>query len=511
MKRGSITVFASLAFMLIASFLFALLEAGRMQQLSCYADMRSELALESVCGEYQSGLWEDYHLLCLDGAYGGKEFDIDYVTGVLGARICTNLEQEGAGARIMGLEFTGAEPVSYQLLTDGEGAVFLHCVSEYMKENLPMEIAQTIYDKYSQTQTVEESQQTEGSVEQAQNAIDEARQQLADDEAGQQQVGGGAMPQEELGSIEGGDAGVSESVVTEAEPVEENPLEVVLSLKQNLLLGMVTEDVGALSTKQIQATETMENRSLEVGTDQEIPQVNWYDKVFALEYVDSYFGDYLNPASEHALAYELEYLLGGKDSDKDNLESVIGRLLLVREAANVTHILMDAGKRSSASAMATALAGFTGNPAIIQVVEIGIVAAWAYVESILDIRALLSGDKIALIKSKMQWVTQLGSLGTALSGGGAKDCEDGLSYLDYLKAFLFATNSQKLAYRMMDVMEQNIRLVAAYQNCRMDHMICRMEYDVSYQADSLFWQFSILSNQVFSGMQFQNNKSFSYY
>ena len=47
--------------------------------------------------------------------------------------------------------------------------------------------------------------------------------------------------------------------------------------------------------------------------------------------------------------------------------------------------LMDAGKLSSATAMATSLAGFTGNPAIIKVVEIGIVAAWAYVESILDI------------------------------------------------------------------------------------------------------------------------------
>lgn len=494
MRRGSITVFAALAFMLIASFLFALLEAGRMQHLSCYADMRSELALESVCGEYQSGLWEDYHLLCLDGAYGGEQFNIDYVTGVLGARICTNLEQEGAGAKMMGLEFVGAEPVSYQLLTDGEGAVFLHCVSEYMKENLPQEIAQTIYDRYVQTQTVEESQQTAGSVEQAQNAIVEAKQQQAEAE-----------------SVAGEDAGISGNVAAEPEPVSENPLEVVLALKQNLLLGMVTSDVGSLSTKQIQVADTLEKRSLEVGTEQQIPQISWYDKVLTLEYVDSYFGDYLSPASEHALAYELEYVLCGKDSDKDNLESVVGRLLLVREAANVTHILMDAGKLSSAAAMATSLAGFTGNPAIIKVVEIGIVAAWAYVESILDIRALLSGDKIALIKSNVQWMTQLGNLSAALSGGGAKDCEGGLSYQDYLKAFLFAMGSRKLAYRMMDVMEQNIRLVPIYRNCRMDHMICQMDYDMTYGADSLFWQFSILSNQVLSGMQFQNSKSFSYY
>lgn len=494
MKRGSITIFAALAFMLIASFLFALLEAGRMHHLSCYADMRSELAIESVCGEYQAGLWEDYQLLCLDGAYGGEKFNIDYVTGVLGARIRTNLEQEGAGANIMGLEFERAEPVSYQLLTDGEGAVFLHCISEYMKENLPQEIAQTIYDKYLQTQTVEESQQIEGSVEQAQNAIVEAKQQQA-----------------ELESAAGESTGSSGNAVEEPEPVAENPLEVVIGLKQNLLLGMVTSDVGSLSTKQIQVTGILENRSLEVGTAQQVPQIGWYDKVLALEYMDSYFCDYLSPASEHALAYEKEYVLCGRDSDKDNLEGAVGRLLLVREAANVTHILMDTGKRSSASAMATSLAGFTGNPAIIKVVEIGIVAAWAYVESILDIRALLSGDKIALIKSNAQWMTQLGSLSAAFSGGGAKNCENGLSYEDYLKAFLFTMGSSKLAYRMMDVMEQNIRLVTIYRNCRMDHMICQMEYDMTYRTDPLFWQFSILSDQVFSGMQFQNNKSFSYY
>lgn len=499
MKRGSITIFAALSFMLIASFLFALLEAGRAYLLDSYADMCSELALESVCAEYQPGIWEEYQLLCLDGAYGGTEFDMDYVTAVLGARVRRNLKHKGAGARIMEMELDMAEPVSYQLLTDADGAVFLNCISEYMKENLPTEIAQTIYERYKKSQEIENSQQTQGSVEGAQNAIAEAKQQQADAQNAAQ------------GTSQNLGTNVAQGNATEPETVTENPLEVVLALKQNLLLGLVISDVGAISTKQLASVERIEQRSLRKGCVQQVQATDWYDKVLALEYLDSHFSDYLNPATAHALAYEMEYILCGKDTDKGNLEGTVGRLLLVREAANVTHILGDVSKRSAASGMAISLAGFTGNPAIIKVVEIGIVAAWAYVESLLDIRALLAGERIALIKTQAQWMTQLGSLSQALSGGAARNCENGLSYQEYVKGFLFTQNTRKLAYRMMDVMEQNIRLVAAYRNCRMDHMICQIDYNFLYSSEPVFWRLLVLKNQQLLGLQYQNRKNFSYY
>ena len=60
--------------------------------------------------------------------------------------------------------------------------------------------------------------------------------------------------------------------------------------------------------------------------------------------------------------------------------------------------------------IAAALAGFTGNPAIIKTVQIAVVGAWAYIESIQDIRALLMEGKIALVKSKEQWTTDLAHL-----------------------------------------------------------------------------------------------------
>lgn len=493
-KRGSLTVFAALAFMLVASFLTALLEAGRMYELEAYADISSELAIESVCAEYQPALWENFHLLGLDGAYGAENFSMDYVTAVLSQRISTNLDQSGEGSAVMALSLDGAQPVEYQLLTDGDGSVFLDCVADYMKENLPMEAAKILYDRYTKSEEVENDNQTTDSVEDAKTAIEEAKKQR------EEELAAGNVSEEEA------------ALPAEPVEVEENPLDVVLSLKQNALLAMVTGDLNSVSVKQVALTDTVSARTREQGTAAVTADTDWYDKILALEYMDQYFSDYGDPAEEHALSYEMEYVLCGKESDKDNLEGAVNRLLLIREAANVTHILGDNGKMATTLAMAEALAGFTGNPIIIKIVQIGIVAAWAYVESILDIRALLAGKRIALFKSSEEWTTSLGNLVQAFSDGGqAKDCASGLFYQDYIKGLLFTMGSEKLAYRMMDVMEQNIRLTPAYANCRMDHILCEIRYQISYTAEPLFSKISTLGSSGIGGLAYQHEKEFSYY
>ena len=133
-------------------------------------------------------------------------------------------------------------------------------------------------------------------------------------------------------------------------------------------------------------------------------------------------------------------------------------------------------KRNEAKTLAELLAGFSGNPAIIFVVQCGIIAAWAYVESILDLRALLRGDKIALIKSDRQWTTNTKHLlESSKDDAKAINCENGLTYKQYIKQFVITMGNQKLAYRMMDVMEQNVRAVSGNEAVRMDDMVCRIK------------------------------------
>lgn len=502
-QNGSITVFAALAMMLIASFLFALLEAGRVHILEAYADMKSDLGIDSVAAEYQPGLWENYHLLCLDGAYGGDEFSIERVNQVLERRICQNLQTEGVTDNILGMRITRAEAERYQLLTDGDGQVFLHRIADYMKGNLLLEAADILYEKYKTAETLDNGQEMEDSIENAQNAILEAKE-YPEDNGSSEDVAGG--PTEEENAI------TTDEAAGSADEVKENPLEIVLELKENAILGMVVEDVTALSSRKLDAGSRLEQRVCQGGNAGESEKIAWYEKVLALEYLDHYYADYTGaPSEEHAVSYEMEYVLCGKTTDKANLEAVVDRLLLIREAANVIHIVEDADKRNEAKAIANALAGFTGNAVVIQLVQIGIIAAWGFIESIQDVRALLRGDKIALLKSKNQWTTDITNLVQSFqSTSKAKNCDNGLSYADYLKLLLWLLPEKELAYRMMDVMEHNIRCIPAYQNCRMDHMICRMEYATGFEADAFFSKLAVIGSGKPGSLKFSCRKSFSY-
>lgn len=498
--KGSITVFAALALMLVASFLFALLEAGRMRGLSVRAELVSQLSLESVCAEYQTGLWEKYHLLCLDGAYGEDAFSMEYVSSTLNSRAKRNLSGENSLFRMV---LEDAEPIEYQLLTDGDGSVFLKRVSEYMKENLTTEAAGLIYEKYLQGSRMEQENAVGDCVEAAQKAIDDAKKQMEQE---------GTQESTQEGAQEGTQESTLENAQAKGEANVENPLEIVLKIKQNAVLSLVLGDISELSAKEVDLSDGLLKRECLKGTAAEEEEAAWYEKVLALEYLDGYFLDYTEPSEEHALEYEMEYVLCGKESDAANLESVVKRLLLVREAANAAHILANTDKKEEALMVASALAGFTGNPAIIDVVQIGVIAAWAYMESLLDVRALLSGDKIALIKSDAQWTVQTGNLMESFERNTkAKNCENGLSYQSYLKQFLFFVEKDKLAYRMMDIMEQNLRLVPGYQNCRMDYMICKMSCKLQYSAKPLFADLTVLGRLNTQYLKFCETTQFSYY
>ena len=57
------------------------------------------------------------------------------------------------------------------------------------------------------------------------------------------------------------------------------------------------------------------------------------------------------------LDYEIEYLLFGNASDRENLSDAVHRLLAVRSGLNLIHILSDSGKREQARALAAVITG----------------------------------------------------------------------------------------------------------------------------------------------------------
>ena len=81
--RGSITVFASLSLLLVASFLLVLLEAARVKGLDAYSLMQRVNAMESVFSEYDRQLFEQYGVFLLDAGYGEQTLQFSQINGRL--------------------------------------------------------------------------------------------------------------------------------------------------------------------------------------------------------------------------------------------------------------------------------------------------------------------------------------------------------------------------------------------------------------------------------------------
>ena len=496
MKKGSITIFASLSMMLVASFLFAMLESARYYGLQTYIKQKSPLITESVFAEYHAKLWEDYHLLFLDGAYGGTEFSTSKVAGRASQIAKNNLTAPYSNGLwreqdLFQLNLDEVSVESYALATDCGGDFFLAQVTDYMKQNIPVESAKAIYDRIEKGRDKEEEGESANlTIEKANNLLN--------------------------GEEEETEKGIKTEKGTKAEKEAktgseaQNPMEYVLQIKENAILGTVVEDTSKLSECSIPKNQSLLERDCEKGNKAYENQSDWYEKILLELYLKTYFSSYTNPMEGHALAYELEYIVGGKQSDRENLEQIVGRLMLVREAANVASLLGDTKKVAEAETLALAVAGFTGNPAVVKTVQIGIVGAWAYIESILDIRTLLQGGKISLIKSKSEWTSELLNMVSLITENAkAKECKNGCTYTDYLLQFLFFMKEREQAFRAMDLMEHNLQLEQMYQNSRMDHMIVAADFQYRYAAQPLFWKLITIGGGNFS-YQCQKTESFSY-
>lgn len=73
--------------------------------------------------------------------------------------------------------------------------------------------------------------------------------------------------------------------------------------------------------------------------------------------------------------YELEYIIHGKEKDRDNLSGAAARLVAFREGLNLVHILSDAGKRQEARSLALTIVGGTG---ILPLVSVVAFLSWQY-------------------------------------------------------------------------------------------------------------------------------------
>lgn len=478
-EKGSITVFSLLSLLLITAALFALLEGTRLQEMRRFAKLQTEASLESAFANYNRCLWENYRLL------GNERSQME---PILEKSASGRL---GGGANLLKMQPEEISLNAYTLLTDGNGRVFVKSISAYMQENFIYESAKELYNQYEAIKNIM------GSNEMNLEKIEEAL--------------------EEIQNMDTSKGNISQRSIDEktADRVDTNPeemvdvesvLETAKAWKEKGILELVLEDTSQISKQQQDFRDGLLLRELETGNYEKTQEINWKDRIFLQQYLVRYMSNFRKVEDNRALSYELEYLIAQKNSDVENLKVVAAKLLAIREAANFLFLISNPEKMAKAEEVALLFVGASANPVLIQVVKIALLTAWALAESILDVRAILAGKKIALLKSEEAWTVELEQIGALAEGFAmAKDNPQGLSYEQYLGILVFFEKEETLGMRAMNLQEATIRKNYQEDSFRMDGLVTQAEVSISYSYQAVFpflrvidaqerWEYKVLAN-----------------
>ncbi|MDE7478349.1 MAG: hypothetical protein K2M91_10440, partial [Lachnospiraceae bacterium] len=109
-----------------------------------------------------------------------------------------------------------------------------------------------------------------------------------------------------------------------------------------------------------------------------------------------------------------------------------------------------------------------------------ILGVWALAETVSDMKQLLDGGKVPLMKSKSDWNTSLAGIFTGNLSGGSKK-STGLSYQDYLRVFLGLMDKDTKAERSLDIVEMDIRQTAGNQQFRIDRCMDYLKVNFGFE------------------------------
>lgn len=441
MQKGEITAFLSLVFLLILSFLGAMIESASIQVLKNQKRADTSLALESVFAEYQRELLEEYDVFALDGSYGDGKWDEKKIT--------KRLEYYGAQKDVNWIQHS-------ELLTDHQGAPFYRQAVQYMKSKVGMS------DGKEEHAYWEEQQESGIKFEKEEEEVEENL----------------------------------ESMLEEAEenlPSENNPMESITAIQKTGLLNIIVENPEQLSEKSMKKEELASMRKLKKGKGTFVQGENQNEmtgKLLFERYLQEHFGDVTQEKEGRALDYELEYLIGGEESDQKNLEEVVKKILTIRFGVNYAYLLTDEAKKAEAEILALSLCTLLTVPGIAEVVKHAILLAWAYGEGIVDLRTLVAGGKVPVVKTKENWNLQLSSLLKIKEQGilqGSQDEQEGIGYREYLKGLLILQKREILSMRALDLIEKNLNLRADQCIMRLEvESTCMLRREIRYEFSTYF-------------------------
>ena len=141
--------------------------------------------------------------------------------------------------------------------------------------------------------------------------------------------------------------------------------------------------------------------------------------------------------------------------------------------------------------MAMVIGSAVGLPFLESVISLALQAAWSFGESVLDIRCLLGGGKIPLVKDAGSWQLSLENLSKILEllNQEPDTGDEGMTYQQYLRLLLFMKSGQTRLDRTMDMAEQQIR-AGGQENFSLDRCVYSLEVEMKIRCENR--EFTIL-------------------
>lgn len=418
------TVFLSMVLAVLLFFLEVCLESARLSMLRSQVQEAMELAEYSVLSEFHRELLECYDLFYLDLGYGTGQEDREYLEQRVRQFLRENLGQG---------QVETVEVSRISRATDGNGQAFYEQAVSCMKQKTGTAYLEEWLELARLGQQAEEEG---GKYEEAetneQRNLEELRKRREEEE----------------------ESGTPDPAVE------------TQTWKQSGILSLVLKDTSRISGKKADLSGAPSGRTrLQGSGPRGIQKPGPVNDAFFYAYLKEHFSsavDFLAGEGEPGtwLDYQMEYLVAGKESDADNLESVCVRLLAVREGLNYAYLLTDAARVAECEALALALVGATLIPGLVEAVKQVLLLTWAFAESVLDVRRLLAGERVAFWKTGEVWklsLEQMLELESSLDIGEGEGDPGGLGYQEYLGILLAATGRETKCLRGLDVIEGVVR------------------------------------------------------
>ena len=479
---GYITIYLVLTLVSLLTLYMVLISGARIGAARMQMESVSRISQNAALAEFHKELHSRYDLFFTDTSYGGTGGGNEVLAQHLRNYMDSNCTRKPAvplaGIRDWtSMQITDLHVTEARYACDNGGRAVREQVYAYMSADPIGAVVSELLVTADQWRGLEISGkewtvQTQQSREELREALREGREEQKEKNEEKEENEEAVTPEEyEAASEEPSEA---EKMVDEMESFEFLPV-----------LLQVFGETEQLSDRRVGTGNSLCERDVHLGTGMMAANSHKYpaaDEILFDRYIYEKMGSCTKPCEDGQLSYQTEYILCGKNSDRENLEAAALRLLLIREASNCAYLFTDDARMGQVHLVAAAVSLIMFNPDLEKPVSNALALAWSYLESVQDVRTLMTGGKVPVIKTDSSWQTHLHELLSPLTAIKDRDSGEGIDYSAYLQGLLLLEGSTVKTQRTMDVMEMDIRRITGNRGFRMD--LCMDEFRMSAEAQA---------------------------